>query len=113
AGKYNTGAAENRAALAGRLHDAMERAYRDTQRTPLTQASFKLVMMPLGARNTPNHTEALLRQRLAEGVRPFARSEAAMGLAWYERVKRGHQVEVPAIEFDPAHVLMLLPAEAY
>ena len=36
-----------------------------------------------------------------------------MGLAWYERVKRGHRVEVPLIEFDPAHVLMLLPAEAY
>lgn len=113
AGKYNTGALENRVMLADRLHEAMENSFRDTQRTPLTQASFKLVMMPLGARNTPEHTEAILRRQLAEGVRPFARSEAAMGLAWYERVGRGHQVEVPAIEFDPAHVLMLLPAEAY
>jgi hypothetical protein len=113
AGKYNSGAPDNRGALAERLHAAMERAWQDTQRTPLTRAGFRMVRMPLGARNTPNHTEALLRQRLAEGVRPFARSEAAMGLAWYERVKRGHQVEVPAIEFDPAHVFMLLPAEAY
>ena len=113
AGKYNTGAPENRTALAERLRDAMERSFLDTQRTPLTQAGFKLVMMPLGARNTPEHTEPVLRKQLAEGVRPFARSEAAMGLAWYERVKRGHQVEVPAIEFDRAHVLMLLPAEAY
>ena len=113
AGKYNRGRPEDRAALAERLHDAMERAFVSTERTPLTQTNFKLVLMPLGARNTPEHTEAVLRQRLASGTKPFARSEAAMGLAWYERVKRGHQVEVPAIEFDPAHILMLLPAEAY
>ena len=113
AGKYNTGDPANKAVLAGRLHDAMERAWKDTQRTPLTGATFKLTLMPLGARATPKHTEEVLRQRLAEGVKPFDRSEAAMGLAWYERVKRGHRVEVPAIEFDRAHVLMLLPAEAY
>ena len=113
AGKYNTGTPENRSALAGRLHDAMESALKNTQRTPLTQISFRLALMPLGARATPNHTEEILRQRLASGVRPFERAEAAMGLAWYERVKRGHRVEIPAIEFDPAHVLVLLPAEAY
>ncbi len=113
AGKYNTGAPESRPALAGRLHDAMENAWTNTRRTPLTGAGFKLALMPLGARDTPNHTEELLRKRLATGVRPFERAEAAMGLAWYERVKRGHRVEVPAIEFDPAHVLLLLPAEAY
>ena len=85
-----------------------------TEKTPFSQPpNFKLVLMPLGARNTPEHTEAVLRQRLLSGIRPFSRSESAMGLAWYERVKRGHQVEVPAIEFDAAHVLMLLPAEAY
>ncbi|MEO6740737.1 MAG: hypothetical protein ABIP20_10820 [Chthoniobacteraceae bacterium] len=113
AGKYNTGAPENRSALAGRLRDAMETALKNTQRTPLTQIGFRLALMPLGARATPNHTEEILRSRLASGVRPFERSEAAMGLAWYERVRRGHRVEIPAIEFDPAHVLILLPAEAY
>jgi hypothetical protein len=113
AGKYNRGRPEDRAALADRLHDAMERAFASTERTPLSSSKFKLVLMPLGARNTPEHTEAVLRQRLLAGVRPFSRTESAMGLAWYERVKRGHQVEVPAVEFDAAHVLMLLPAEAY
>lgn len=113
AGKYNTGALANRAVLAGRLHEAMEAAWRDTRRTPLTHLDFKLALLSLGARDTPEHTEPILRRRLAEGVRPFSRSEAAMGLAWYERVKRGHRVEVPALEFDREHVLMLLPAEAY
>jgi hypothetical protein len=50
--------------------------------------------------------------KLAEDVKPFGRSEAAMGLAWYERVKHGHRVEVPCLDFGPAQ-LMLLPAEAY
>jgi hypothetical protein len=113
AGKYNNGGPGTREALAGRLHDAMESAWTATQRFPLTHLGFKLALMPLGARDTPNHTEAILRQRLAEGIKPFNRSEAAMGLAWYERVKSGHQVEVPVIEFDSGHVLMLLPAEAY
>ncbi len=113
AGKYNTGNPANKPVLAGRLRDAMERAWVKTARTPLTGITFKLALMPLGARDTPKHTEEILRQRLASGVKPFDRAEAAMGLAWYERAKRGHRIEVPAIEFDPAHVLVLLPAEAY
>lgn len=113
AGRYNRGTPEDRAALASRLRAAMESAWQQTERVPLTGAGFRLAQMPLGARATPNHTEALLRERLATGVKPFTRSEAAMGLAWYERVKRGHRVEVPLLEFDRSHVLLLLPAEAY
>ena len=113
AGKYNTGDPANTPVLAGRLHDAMEAAWAATERTALEGIGFKLALMPLGARATPAHTEAVLRQRLAEGVKPFERSEAAMGLAWYERVKKGHRIEVPAIEFSASHILMLLPAEAY
>jgi len=75
-------------ALAAACNDAMEAAWQNTQRTALTDVGFMLTQMPLGARNTPEHTEAVLRKRLAEGVRPFDRSEAAMGLAWYERVKK-------------------------
>lgn len=113
AGKYNTGDPANMTVLAGRLHDAMEAAWTATERTPLDRIGFRLALMPLGARSTPAHTEAVLRQRLAEGVKPFDRSEAAMGLAWYERVKNGHRIEVPAVEFGTSHILMLLPAEAY
>lgn len=35
-----------------------------------------------------------------------------MGLAWYERVKTGHQIDLPCIDFGPAQ-LLLLPAESY
>lgn len=112
AGKWNNGDPGNRQALAERLRDAMETAWKETRRVPLEQIGFRLALMPLGARNTPGHTETILRKRLAEGVKPFERSEAAMGLAWYERVKRGHRVEVPCLDFGAAQ-LLLLPAEAY
>ena len=112
AGKWNSGQPNNRSELAARLHDAMQRAWMDTRRFPLQRIGFNLALMPLGARNTLAHTKTILRKKLAEGVKPFDRSEAAMGLAWYERVKRGHRVEVPCLDFGPAQ-LLLLPAEAY
>lgn len=112
AGKYNDGSPQNKAVLAGRLKDAMEGAAKATQRIPLTKVGFHVAQLPLGARNTPGHTETILRGRVQSGVRPFDRSEAAMGLAWYERVQQGHRIEVPVLDFDSAH-LMLLPAEAY
>jgi hypothetical protein len=112
AGKWNDGPPDNTRVLATRLHAAMEAAWKDTKRVPLETVGFNLAMMPLGARNTIAHTETILRKKLKEAVRPFDRSEAAMGLAWYERVKRGHRVEVPCVNFGPAQ-LLLLPAEAY
>lgn len=112
AGKFNTGDATSRTRLAARLHAAMEAAWKDTKRVPLTRAGFNVALMPLGARNTPGHTATILKKRLAEGVRPFDRSEAAMGLAWYERVRQGHRIEVPCLDFGQAQ-LLLLPAEAY
>jgi hypothetical protein len=112
AGKWNDGDPGNRQVLANRLRDAMEMSLKETKRVPLERIGFNVALMPLGARNTIAHTETILRKQLAEAVKPFDRSEAAMGLAWYERVKRGHRVEVPCLDFGPAQ-LLLLPAEAY
>ncbi len=112
AGKWNAGGPEGREVLADRLHDAMRRAWVATQRVPLATAEFRDVPLALGARRTPGHTETILRGRLASEARPFGRSEAAMGLAWYERVRAGHRIDLPCLDFGAAQVL-LLPAEAY
>lgn len=112
AGKWNDGGPDGREVLAGRLHDAMRRAWAQTRRVPLTMATFRQASLALGARRTPGHTETILRGRLANEARPFGRSEAAMGLAWYERVRAGHRVDLPCLDFGAAQVL-LLPAEAY
>jgi hypothetical protein len=112
AGKYNDGSAGSRAALTDRLHAAMLEAWAHTQKQPLDAPIFRMSRIPLGARDTPDHTEAVLRPRLANDPKPFGRAHAAMGLAWYARVKAGHQIELPLIDFGPAQ-LLLLPAETY
>lgn len=112
AGKWNDGDPVRREALAGRLHDAMQRAWAATVRQPLQRPDFRLAQAALGARNTPGHTETILRGQLARGERPFDRAEAAMGLAWYARVRNGHRIQVPCLDLGAAQIL-LLPAEAY
>jgi len=72
----------------------------------------RVAKIPLGHRQTLGFTEDSLRYRLQHGVKAFDRAEVAMGLAWYERVKSGHKVDLPLVDFGPAQ-LMLLPAESY
>lgn len=112
AGKYNDGSPGTKAVLAGRLKDAMVASLKDTERHALTRIGFNKSLMPLGIRNMAGFTEDSLHYRLAHEPRPFGRAEPAMGLSWYERVKSGHQIEVPVLDFDKAQ-LMLLPAESY
>lgn len=112
AGKWNTGDPKNRAVLAGKVHAAMQKAWRQTQKHALTQVGFRLSKIPLGARNSIGFTEETLRNKVTNEPGPFARAEAAMGLAWYDRVKAGHQIDLPLLDFGPAQ-LLLLPAESY
>ena len=112
AGKYNTGDQANRPMLAERLHAAMVAAMKSTTRHPLEKIAFRLAKIPLAARDTPGFSEAALHDRLTNEPGPFTRAEAAMGLAWYGRVKAGHRVDLPLLDFGPAE-LLLLPAESY
>lgn len=112
AGKYNDGSDASRAVLIERLHAAMAESWEKTERHELKAAAFRNAKIPLGARNTLAHTEAGLRHRLLTDPVPFGRAESAMGLAWYERVKSGHQIDLPCVDLGPAQ-LLLLPAEAY
>lgn len=112
AGKYNDGTPASRVALTDRLHAAMIEAWTNTRKQPLTAPTFRLSRIPLGARDTADHTEPVLRHRLTIDPKPFARAHAAMGLAWYERVKSGHKIDLPLIDFGTTQIL-LLPAETY
>ncbi len=112
AGKYNDGSDAAREGLIQRLHAAMAAAWAQTERHELKTPAFRNAKIPLGARNTIAHTEATLRHRLLTDPAPFGRAESAMGLAWYERVKSGHQIDLPCVDLGAAQ-LLLLPAEAY
>lgn len=112
AGKYNTGARENRAVLAGRLESAMAGAWADTRRQPLDRLAFRSVDVRFEPRGGPGFTGEDLLAALRPETRPFNQCLAAMGLSWRRRVAAGVPVSVPCLEVGPASVL-LLPGESY
>jgi len=113
AGKYNDGARENRPILADRLYQAMKRAWQETKRHPLEGVRFSSTPLRLEPRAEPAFQVAALQGVLADPKRPFReKSLAALGLSWRLRADAGATLDVPALDFGPAQ-LLLLPAEAY
>ena len=119
-GKYNDGSSENRAVLAGRVYDGMTAAWKNTKRIPLSQATFRCVPLQLEPRSDPGFSTTELLRTIKTGNRSadsehktvLAQGLAAMGLSWRQRVDAGKKIDLPAIDFGEA-VLMLLPAESY
>lgn len=112
AGKYNDGSRENRAVLAGRLHDAMTHAFQNTVRHPAESYSFRSTLLRLEPRNDAGFSPAELEAKLAPATAPFQQCLAAMGLNWRRRADAGHRIQIPVIDFGPAQIL-LLPGESY
>jgi hypothetical protein len=111
AGKYNDGATENRAVLAGRMHDGMKKAWQSTKKHPI-QMSFRSTTMALEPRKSKGFSTDELMNRLKTGPRPFDKCLAALGLSWKRRCEAGQPVDVPLLDFGVAQYL-LMPAEAY
>jgi hypothetical protein len=112
AGKYNDGAPDNRPVLAERIYAAMTQAWKDTKRQPLTSVQFRSEKLRLEPREGPGFSVADLQKKLASDARPFNQCLAALGLSWRKRADAGATIDVPALSFGKAH-LVLLPAEAY
>ncbi len=112
AGKFNDGAPANRPVLADRIHRAMELAWNQTRRHPLDRMGFRNVRLRLEPRDTPGFNVADLESRLANDPKPFNQCLAALGLSWRKRADAGHKLDLPALDFGPAQ-LLLLPAESY
>jgi hypothetical protein len=112
AGKYNNGAPENRAVLAGRLYEALVAAWGQTKRFPLTQIQYRLEQLWLEPRDEVGFTRADLETKLKTETRPFQQCLAAMGLSWRQRLAAGQPIDLPVIDFGCAQWL-LLPGESY
>ncbi len=112
AGKYNDGAVENRAMLADKIYRAMTEAWKTSQRHSLDKIRFRSTKMRLEPRDGPGFTVDNLTKRLTSDKRPFGQCLAALGLSWRQRADAGVTIDVPALDFGKAH-LVLLPAEAY
>lgn len=112
AGKYNDGDPANRAVLASRLHRGMVEAWRASQRVPIDEVSFRNVTFTLPLREEEAFQEAGLRERIANGPRPFDQCLAALGLSWRQRVEAGRPLDLPVLDLGSA-VYAVLPAESY
>jgi hypothetical protein len=111
AGKYNDGNPLNRAILAERLYRGMVAAWEATKRHPIERVEFRSVPLRLEARNTGTHTVENLNKALVD---KDAKKQvmAALGLSWHKRADAGYKLDVPAIDFGVAQ-LVLMPAESY
>ena len=112
AGKYNDGAAENRAVLADRIYQATVAARKTTERFVIERLDYRVVRMRLEPRNGPGFTVEDLEKRLATDPRPFGRCLAALGLSWRKRTAIGDAIDVPVLDLGKAQ-LLLLPGESY
>ena len=113
AGKFNDGNPQNRPILTDRLYQGILAAWNSTQRHPLNRVAFRCVPMRLKPRQTPGYSVEEFRRTLADSTQPrLARFGAALGLSWRQRTDSGHSIDVPAIDFGAAQIV-LLPAETF
>ena len=111
AGKYNDGSHENRPVLVRKIYEAMQAAWKATKKVPLTQAKFRSAPLRLESRNDQGFTVEDLTARLSH-PKLQQQSLGALGLSWRKRADAGHALEIPAIDFGSAQ-LLLLPGESY
>jgi hypothetical protein len=113
AGKFNDGNPQNRQILAERLHHGMLAAAATTRRHALNKIDFRCVPMKLEPRYTPGFSLDDFRRTLADRTRPLVdRFDAALGLSWRQQVDSRRHIDVPAIDFGPAQIV-LMPAESF
>ncbi len=114
-GKYNTGAPENRPALADRLYQGMVAAWNDTKRRPIDAVAFRLAELHLPPRDAGNFTVEAMQRILADPkATRWQRISAALGLSWRQRVAAGRPIDVPCLDFNHGTVqFVIMPAESF
>ncbi len=113
AGKYNDGSPAARIQLVDRLHEAMLQAIAGTRRAFLQRMSWQTVPVEFAPRGEAPWTVEASRQRLSDAsLAPVARLNAALDLAWAERIKRNRQVLISRLALGPV-TLLNLPGEAF
>jgi hypothetical protein len=113
AAKYNDGDEESRRRLAKRLRSAMARAWAGTRRVPIERMNVRSASLRFDLPASGSASVPVMEKTIADPAAPkSARLMAALGLSWAARVASGRPIDVPALDFGPAQ-LVLLPAESF
>ena len=113
AGRYNDGNPANRQILAERLHQAMAAAWSATKRAPLTRIGFRSANAMFQPRRDQRYSLEELSRVLSSGSAPRREKlDAALGISWLRRIGLRRPIEVPAVHFGSA-AIVVVPAEAF
>lgn len=113
AGKYNDGSPPMRDALAGRLYQAIEQAWKTTERFPLENGAFHRDELDLPFHEGEAFTRPALKETMAdERAKTSDRILAAMGLSSLDRIARGQKIDLPCVDLGRAKIV-LFPGEAF
>ena len=111
AGKYNDGTQSNRMILANRLAIGMREAYENVKRQPLTSEKIgwesDSVSLPLARHLDESDLIAKLKKQSPKGYISLADQ-----IAWVERVKAGHQIEITCLRIGDVKMLHM-PGELF
>jgi hypothetical protein len=113
AGKYNDGSPKMRPILTDRVYQAMAAAWKTTERQPIKSLGWRVEMLSLPPRTGSGFDEDQVRRIVGDGKAPIGqRIRAALVLSWLKRVQSGQPIEVPALDFGAAQIV-LLPGEPF
>lgn len=113
-GKYNDGDLGTRPQLADRLYTAMlESSQRAKPELAVTSIGWRSVDLPVGPRTDPEFSESQARATVMDSeATPYARIRTAMLLAFIERAKAGHRLDISCLTLGPVKILNL-PGEMF
>jgi pimeloyl-ACP methyl ester carboxylesterase len=113
AGKYNNGSPSARIELTDRIYLAMKNAIATSQRVPVTSLEWKTRRVRLPMRTEPEWLPERARSKMSDSNAPVVeRLEAALNLAWIQRVQRDPDLEISRLTLGPVNILDL-PGEAF
>jgi hypothetical protein len=109
AGKYNDGAKENRLILAERLADGMKRAWDNTKRELVNQASVNWIVEPVALKPAAGieNLEAAMKTQTSVFL-----SNNLSKLVWLKRLEAGKKIDISLLSIGNARILHL-PGEPF
>lgn len=113
AGKWNDGAKENRAVLAGRVAEGMRKAFEATKKVPIQREDVSMKSVDVRLPVSPHiHKEELLKELNDLQAGEEIHFRAARELSWLRRDTAGDTIAIKCLKLGSARVLYM-PGELF